>query len=73
MLTIRQQAMQQQLSATPKQWFELSTTRINQLKLMEQQLTEQILLLADQSYQHSYQSFLWLVVLNLLVLISVVF
>lgn len=73
MLAIRQQAMQQQLIAMPKQWFELSSNRINQLKLMEQQLTEQILRLADQSYQHSYQSFLWLVLLNLLVLISVIF
>lgn len=73
MLNIRQQAMQQQLSAKPKQWFELSTNRINQLKLMEQQLTEQILLLAEQSYLQSYQSFLWLVGLNLLVLASVIF
>ncbi|CAI3801791.1 methyl-accepting chemotaxis protein [Rheinheimera sp. MM224] len=73
MLAIRQQAMQQQLIAMPKQWFELSSNRINQLKLMEQQLTEQILQLAKQSYQHSYQSFLWLVVLNLLVLIAVIF
>jgi methyl-accepting chemotaxis protein len=73
MLAIRQQAMQQEFIATPRQWFELSSNRINQLKLMEQQLTEQILRLADQSYQHSYQSFLWLVLLNLLVLISVIF
>lgn len=73
MLSIRQQAMQQQLTVEPRQWFELSTARINQLKLMEQQLTEQIVQLAGQSYQQSYQSFIWLVGLNLLVLMFVSF
>lgn len=73
MLSIRQQALQQQLSATPELWFELSTSRINQLKLMEQQLAEQILQLASLSYQHSYQSFLWLLGVNLLVLSAVIF
>lgn len=73
MLKIRQQATAQNLTATPKQWFELSTARINQLKLMEQQLTAQILQLAEQSYQYSYQSFLWLVAINLLVLLAVIF
>lgn len=73
MLGIRQQAMQQQLSTSAKQWFELSTARINQLKLMEQQLTEQILQLAELSYQRSYQSFIWIVGINLVVLLGVVF
>lgn len=73
MLSIRQQAMQQQLTVAPEQWFELATGRINQLKLMEQQLTEQILQLAEQSYQQSHQSFLWLVGVNLLVLAFVIF
>ncbi len=73
MLEIRQQAMQQQLNAKAEQWFELSTSRINQLKLMEQQLAEQILQLAGVSYQQSYQSFLWLLGVNLLVLSAVIF
>jgi methyl-accepting chemotaxis protein len=72
MLAIREQAMQQQLSTSAKQWFELSTARINQLKLMEQQLTEQILQLAELSYQRSYRSFLWIIVINFVVLVGVV-
>ena len=71
MLAIREQAMQQQLSTSAKQWFELSTARINQLKLMEQQLTEQILQLAELSYKRSYQSFIWLVGINFVVLLGV--
>jgi len=73
MLDIRQQAMQRQLNAKAEQWFELSTSRINQLKLMEQQLAEQILHMASVSHQQSYQSFLWLLGVNFLVLASVIF
>lgn len=66
----RQDFLSQQLDHDPKQWFALSTERINLFKTLQDQLNQDILQHADTVYNASQRTFYMISALTLLVLVG---